>query len=144
MKKKKYLSLLLIGIFYLFAVSFGIIQQTIVENDDTQSSFSLSGTIWSVSGRDDCYFTIVFTSENSLEQEGYYIENGQGFGAWTSSYSYNFDGNSGEIRLEGGGRKVANFYLTKDHNGNYRTMILKTFAMEPGDAEEVFTLIKQR
>ncbi len=145
MKKKKCLSLLLIGIFYLSAVSFGITQQTFVENNDSRTSFSLSGTIWRVFGRDDCHFTIVFTSENSLEQEGYYIgEDGQGVGAWIAKFSYNFDGNIGEIRLKDGGRKVANFYMTKDHNGNYRTMKLKTFDMEPGDAEEVFTLVKQQ
>lgn len=143
--KKKYLSFLLIGIFYLSIVSFGIKQQTFVENNDTRTGFSLSGTIWRVFGRDDCHFTIVFTSENSLEQEGYYIgEDGQGVGAWTARYSYKFDGNSGEIRLEGGGRKVANFYMTKDHNGDYMTMKLKTFNMEPGDAEEFFTLVKQQ
>jgi len=145
----------LICAFYAFIVSFDNYQP--IGDDNTTTGIYLKGTSWAVSPSNYNYFTFVFTSDNTLYQEGYYIvnnaeggmwvgsdfwKNGTEYGAWSGTYNYYLNGRNGEIRYPNGGRKVAEFIVVTDKNGNPTSLILTTYDMEPGDGGEQFTLFR--
>ncbi|MBP5545898.1 MAG: hypothetical protein J6X59_01260 [Bacteroidales bacterium] len=142
MKKLKTIALLLVCAFSVFAVSFTTIPPKTNEQV-ALSSISLEGkTCWIRTN--DYYFTLVFTSNNDVFQEGYYIENGEGYGAWSGDYHYSYDGNKGIIWKDwGGGGTVGEFYVSTDENGKPMSLILKLYDMEPGGVRQCSMMFKR-
>ena len=137
-------SFLLIGVLSFFLFSFDWTQPSL--NDKTtvqQSGYSLEGTSFWIR-TDDYYFTLDFTSDRDVVQYGYYIVDGEGYGAWGASYLYSFDENR-DIFILMNKRDmsvVGEFNLNSDDDGNIVSMVLRMYNMEPGGETQCELSIK--
>ena len=142
MKRTSVFAIVVIGIFSVCSLSFDTYQPSLVDSE-IKGSVPIVGTSWVQRNKPDYYFTLVFTSDHTVFQEGDY----GGYGGYQYTYYYSIEGTKGEIRRYNSdnsvGLRVGEFIVTLDSEGHPSTIILTTFSMEPGDGGEQFYLFPQ-